>query len=82
MMRRTGIALLGLLLAGLGVPAQAQMGHASMNHTTPDQAPAAAGDPASAAPFGSPVADEHIYYHLLFDQLEGRFGNNAAFRWE
>ncbi len=39
----------------------------------------------SAAPFGvSPVSDERIFYHLLVDQLEGRFGfaEGNTFRWE
>lgn len=38
--------------------------------------------PSAAAPFGAPVDDEHVFYHLLFDQLEGRFGKQAGFRWE
>jgi copper resistance protein B len=38
--------------------------------------------PSSAAPFGSPVADEHIFYHAVLNQLEGRFGSNNSFRWE
>ena len=37
----------------------------------------------SAAPFGiAPVADEHVFYHVLLSQLEGRFGSSSAFRWE
>lgn len=38
--------------------------------------------PTAAAPFGAPVDDEHVFYHLLFDQLEGWLGNNASFKWE
>jgi copper resistance protein B len=38
--------------------------------------------PSAAAPFGAPVDDEHVFYHLLFDQLEGRFGKETSFRWE
>lgn len=40
------------------------------------------GEPTDAAPFGSPVEDEHIYTHVMFDQLEGRFGLDNSFRWE
>ena len=48
-------------------------------------APAAAAmDHASseAAPFGAPVADEHVWYHALLDQFEGRMGADNAFHWE
>jgi copper resistance protein B len=38
--------------------------------------------PSAAAPFGAPVDDNHVFYHLLFDQLEGRFGRDSTFRWE
>lgn len=34
-----------------------------------------------AAPYGAPVHDDHIYYHLLLDQFEGRFGAENSFRW-
>ncbi len=72
-MRRYGIGVLSLLLAAcFATSAQAQMDH---EH-------AVTGPAASAAPFGSPVADEHIFYHVLLDQLEGRFGDDAAFRWQ
>jgi copper resistance protein B len=40
------------------------------------------GNPTAAAPFGSPMDDDRIFYHLLFDQLEGRFGRDDSFRWE
>jgi copper resistance protein B len=40
------------------------------------------GGATEAAPFGAPVQDEHIYYHLLFDEFEGRFGADNSFRWE
>jgi copper resistance protein B len=39
-------------------------------------------EPSDAAPFGSPVDDTHIFYHVLFDQLEGRFGSQSSFRWQ
>ncbi len=40
------------------------------------------GNATEAAPFGAPVMDEHVYYHLLFDELEGRLGADNSFRWE
>jgi len=40
------------------------------------------GGATEAAPFGAPVMDEHVYYHLLFDELEGRLGADNSFRWE
>jgi copper resistance protein B len=37
-----------------------------------------------AAPFGSPIGDQRVYVHGVFDQFEGRFGgtNDNDFRWE
>lgn len=37
-----------------------------------------------AAPFGPPVADDHVYAHALLDEFEGRFGDGAedSFRWD
>ena len=35
-----------------------------------------------AAPFGPPVMDQHVFYHALLDELEGRFGSEQSFRWE
>ncbi len=36
-----------------------------------------------AAPFGAPVEDQHVWTHLLIDQLETRLGDDgAALRWE
>jgi copper resistance protein B len=58
------------ILFGLASRAQAEMGHAM-----PDAAPT------DAAPFGAPVDDQRIFYHVLFNQLEGRFGDTSAFRW-
>jgi len=43
--------------------------------------PLAAKAEPSAAPFGAPVHDDHIYYHLLLDQFEGRIGSQSSFRW-
>lgn len=35
-----------------------------------------------AAPFGSPVQDQRIYWHGLFDQFEARIGTDTSFRWD
>jgi copper resistance protein B len=59
--------LLALGSFGFAIPVEAQM---------------TMGGPSAAAPFGAPVDDEHVFYHLLFDQLEGRFGRDSSFRWE
>jgi len=40
------------------------------------------GGPSEAAPFGAPVDDQHVWYHALLDQFEGRFGSNNALHWE
>lgn len=71
----------GTLVVAAAAMAMAWPVHAQ---TTNEQSPPSA-PPASVAPFGvSPVQDEHIFYHLLFDQLEDRFGFNqgSTFRWE
>jgi copper resistance protein B len=34
-----------------------------------------------AAPFGPPIEDQHIWIHVIADQLEGRFGRDNGFRW-
>jgi copper resistance protein B len=71
--------LAGLLVLGLATGAAAQMSH---DHGAP--APAAmpsTGDPGDPAPFGPPVMDQHIFYHLMLNQLEGRFGETNSFRW-
>jgi copper resistance protein B len=65
--------LLAVAALALGLPAagaRAQM--------------AGMGAPASeAAPYGAPVDDQHIWTHLLIDQLEGRLGDGgAALRWD
>jgi copper resistance protein B len=67
-----GIALLAAALIALGgtTGAQAQMGHAMPQ-----------GTPTEAAPFGAPVDDQHVFYHLMMNQLEGRFGDTNSFRW-
>ena len=54
----------------------------SFGVATPVKAQMTMGESSAAAPFGAPVDDEHVFYHLLFDQLEGRFGRDSSFRWE
>jgi copper resistance protein B len=68
---RPGIvsAAAGLAILSMIASAQAQM------HM--DTSPATA-----AAPYGAPVADEHVFYHALLSQFEGRLGRNNSFRWE
>lgn len=40
-------------------------------------------DPNVAAPFGKPVEDQSIFWHLLIDQLEGRLGDEQdSFNWD
>ncbi|MBS0272971.1 MAG: copper resistance protein B [Proteobacteria bacterium] len=56
-----------LVLASASAPANAQM---------------TMGPASSAAPFGAPVDDEHVFYHALLDEFEGRFGRDSSFRWE
>jgi copper resistance protein B len=63
-------AVLGIVAAT--APAWAQAPH--------DHGPMAA--PSDAAPFGAPLDDQRVFYHLLFDQLEGRFGVENSFRWQ
>ena len=48
---------------------------AQMDHAMPQ------GTPTEAAPFGAPVDDQRVFYHLMLNQLEGRFGDTSAFRW-
>jgi copper resistance protein B len=40
------------------------------------------GAPSEAAPFGAPVDDQHVWFHVIFEQLEGRFGSESSFRWD
>jgi len=58
------------------------VGFTSLLFAAPAEAQMTMGGPSAAAPFGAPVDDEHVFYHLLFDQLEGRFGRDSSFRWE
>jgi copper resistance protein B len=62
-------AALAILLLGSAVPALGQGHHG--------------GGPASeAAPFGAPIDDQHVWFHALANQLEGRFGRENAFQWD
>jgi len=40
------------------------------------------GSASEAAPFGSPIDDEHVWFHAMTNQLEGRFGSGNAFHWD
>jgi copper resistance protein B len=71
-MSARGIPLLAACAAMLGFAADAS---AQMTH---GGSPAA---PTAAAPFGAPVDDQHIFYHVLMNELEGRFGTSNSFRW-
>ena len=35
-----------------------------------------------AAPYGNPIADNRVYIHGFFDQLEGRIGDGQYLRWD
>ncbi len=62
--------------------AAALVGIAIVSAVSPATAQMTMGGSSAAAPFGAPVEDNHVFYHLLFDQLEGRFGRDNTFRWE
>ncbi len=40
------------------------------------------GGSSEAAPFGAPVDDQHVFYHAMLSEFEGRFGRDSSFRWE
>jgi copper resistance protein B len=40
------------------------------------------GPPTEAAPFGPPVDDQHVWFHAILDQFEGRLGNENNLRWD
>lgn len=67
-----------LLALGLGTGAAAQMSH---DHGAPAPATPSTSDPGDPAPFGPPVMDQQVFYHLLLNQLEGWFGETSSFRW-
>lgn len=69
-MREAILAILvGIAGAGFSTPAYAEM---SMGDAAPTD----------AAPFGAPVDDEHVFYHAMLSEFEGRFGRANNFRWE
>lgn len=35
-----------------------------------------------AAPYGTPISDDRLYVHGVFNQLEGRFAAQPYFRWD
>ena len=39
-------------------------------------------EPTEAAPFGAPVDDQHVWFHAMLDQFEGRFGSENSLRWD
>jgi len=69
----------GLLLA-VGF-AQGAAGQAHHDHGPTPPAASSGAAPDDPAPFGSPVMDQHVFYHLMLNQLEGRFGDSQSFRW-
>lgn len=54
---------------------------ALLTSIAPALAQHSSGSASEAAPFGSPIEDQHVWYHVLADQLEGRFGRENGFRW-
>lgn len=40
------------------------------------------GGPSEAAPFGAPVDDQHVWFHAILDQFEGRLSRDSALRWD
>jgi len=68
------------LLFALGFAQDAVAQHDHGHGSPPSGAPPSAA-PDDPAPFGSPVMDQHVFYHLILNQLEGRFGDSQSFRW-
>lgn len=40
------------------------------------------GEASEAAPFGAPVDDQHVWFHAILDQFEGRFNGDNSLRWD
>lgn len=40
------------------------------------------GAPSEAAPFGAPVDDQHVWFHVIIEEFEGRLGSESSFRWD
>lgn len=57
-----------LALISAVLPAYAQMQHG--------------GEASEAAPYGTPVADQHVWSHVLLDRLEYRAGNDGGLNWD
>jgi copper resistance protein B len=72
--RRFGVSMLIGLISCLGP-------RAAGGQTENSQSP---GDTVAAMPsMGPPVMDNQVFVHVLFDQLEGRFGGpDSALRWD
>jgi copper resistance protein B len=67
------------LLLGFATAAAAQMQHDHGGHGMPAAPSTGASD--DPAPFGPPVMDQHVFYHLMLNQFEGRFGETSSLRW-
>ena len=60
------------LLAFAVVPAGAQVIGTGLSSSTLN----------GAAPYGSPIRDNRLYFHGVLDQFEGRVGDGQYFRWD
>ena len=49
---------------------------------TPARAEEHMGAASEAAPFGAPVDDQHVWFHAILDQFEGRLSDNSSLRWD
>jgi copper resistance protein B len=67
-----------LLVPGFAHDAAAQMQH---DHATTAPAVPSSTSSDDPAPFGPPVMDQHVFYHLMLNQFEGRLGQTSSFRW-
>ena len=65
-------ALVAFLISSLALILSPRAAHAQMH----------AGAPSEAAPFGSPVDDQHIWWHAILDQFEGRFASETSLGWD
>ncbi len=55
-----------------GVPAYAPVGGTGLSSSTLN----------GAAPYGSPIDDNRIYFHGVLNQFEGRVGDGSYLRWD
>lgn len=65
----------GLLATGLALSAGAARAQITVSPLGSDTLD-------GAAPWGNPIQDDRIYEHAMLNQLEGRFGDGAYFRWD